>query len=83
MTSQPIPFDGVSVLLPSGIHQSRRRLAGQLTADLSALIEALSTASHSAVLRLVDDADPEQFKTWALSVIRALPTIKGDSYGNC
>ena len=49
MTSQPIPFDGISVLLPLGIQQSRRRFAGQLTADLSAVIEALSTASHSAV----------------------------------
>jgi Large polyvalent protein-associated domain 7 len=79
--TQSISFDNVSVLLPSRIHRSRRQHAGQLTADLSAWIEALPTALHPG---RVDCTDLQQFKSWAVSVIQALPTIhniQGDPMG--
>ena len=39
------PFDDVDVLLPSRIHQARARTVAALIAEMSALIEALPTAS--------------------------------------
>lgn len=71
---QSHPFDKVEVLLPLRIHRARRRFAGKLRADLSALIEALATTASLPASDALDEVDPEQFKTWALALIRALPT---------
>ena len=71
---EPNPFDGVDVLLPLRIRQSRDLLASNLSVEMSALIKALPTVSPCPAPAALKDADPEQFKTWALSVIRALPT---------
>lgn len=68
------PFDTVKVLLPLRIHHARQRFAGQLRADLSALIEALATTAPLPASDALEEVDPEQFKTWALALIRALPT---------
>ena len=82
--SESNPFDGVDVLLPARTHQARRRLAGELSAEMSALIEALPTVSPCPALVAEGNVDPEQFKTWAISVIRALPTRRtgGTDHGN-
>jgi len=68
------PFDTVKVLVPLRIHRARQRLAGQLRADLSALIEALPAAPPFPAAGALDQVDPAQFKAWALAVISALPT---------
>lgn len=68
------PFDTVEVLVPLRIHQVRKRFAGQLRVDLSALIEALPAAPTFPAAGALDQVDPTQFKTWALAVISALPT---------
>lgn len=68
------PFDAVEVLVPLRIHRARQRFAGKLRADLSALIEALPAAPPFPAAGALDQVDPAQFKTWALAVIRALPT---------
>jgi hypothetical protein len=74
------PFDTIEVLVPLRIHRARQRLAGQLRADLSALIEALPAAPPFPAAGALDQVDPAQFKTWALAVISALPTRKiGDT----
>ena len=74
------PFDAVEVLVPLRIHQARKRFAGKLRADLSALIEALPAAAPFPAAGALDQVDPAQFKTWALAVISALPTRKiGDT----
>jgi hypothetical protein len=76
------PFDTVEVLLPLRIHQARKRLAGQLRADLSALIEALPAALPFPAAGAMDQVDPAQFKTWALAVIRALPVHRAGTTGD-
>ena len=76
------PFDTVEVLLPLRIHQARQRFAGQLRADLSALIEALPAAPPFPAAGALDQVDPAQFKTWALAVISALPVHSAGTTGD-
>ena len=76
------PFDTVEVLVPLRIHQARKRFAGQLRADLSALIEALPAAPPFPAADALDQVDPAQFKTWALAVISALPVHRAGTIGD-
>jgi hypothetical protein len=76
------PFDTVEMLVPLRIHQARQRLAGQLRADLSALIEALPAAPPFPAAGALDRVDPAQFKTWALAVINALPVHRAGTRGD-
>ena len=76
------PFDTVEVLVPLRIYQARKRFAGQLHADLSALIEALPDAPPFPAAGTLDQVDPAQFKTWALAVISALPVHSAGTLGD-
>ncbi len=76
------PFDAVEVLVPLRIHQARKRFAGQLRADLSALIEALPAAPPFPAAGALDQVGPAQFKTWALAVISALPVHRAGTTGD-
>ena len=76
------PFDTVEVLVPLRIHQARKRFAGKLRADLTALIEALPAAPPFPAAGALDQVDPAQFKTWALAVIRALPVHRAGTLGD-
>lgn len=68
----------VPFLLPLRVHQARNAVALATIADISAFIDALPTAAPSPA-----NGDGELTKAWALSVIRALPTLKGPDDGNC
>lgn len=68
----------VPFLLPARVHHARNAVVGATIADISAFIDALPTAAPCPA-----DAGGELTKAWALSVIRALPTLKGTDDGNC
>lgn len=70
-------LNDVPFLLPARVHHARNAVARATIADVSAFIDALPTAAPSPA------DDGELTKSWALSVIRALPTSKGISDGNC
>ena len=67
----------VPFLLPARVHHARNAVARATIADISAFIDALPTAAPSPA------DDGELTRAWALSVIRALPTLKGADDGNC
>ncbi|UZO95020.1 hypothetical protein RMHFA_05715 (plasmid) [Roseomonas mucosa] len=74
-------LDGVALLIPRRFHQDRERVVHAMLSDLSATIRELPTAFRPGSLV---DADADGARAWALGVIQALPTRKGDvDDGNC
>jgi len=84
MTMNPA-FEGVPFLIPVRVHRAREAVARATLADLSALIDALPTATPCPANGGLSDADADTAKAWARSVVRALPTtnIGADDDGNC
>jgi hypothetical protein len=81
--TDPNPFADVAVLLPARLHEARDTIAQALRSELAAWIAMAPTGSPSPAPGALEDADPEQFKAWAASLIRALPTrSKGEAHGN-
>jgi hypothetical protein len=72
---------GVPLLLPARVKAAREAVMTATLADLSALIDALPTATPGDSGTLSDN-DTAQTKAWAQSVISALPT-SGADHGNC
>lgn len=74
----PNAWEGVDVLVPKRIQQSRRQAIAAACLDFGALVEALPTASPSpldnALAASLADADADACKAWLNRVIRALPT---------
>ncbi|ONF49436.1 hypothetical protein [Methylobacterium radiotolerans] len=67
-------LDGVSLLIPARFRRAHSERARALLSELTAEIAAQPTAALA-------DADTDAAKAWALRVIQALPTEKGDSDG--
>ena len=71
-------WEGVTVLIPKHVHQARREAIQAACLDMSALVEALPSASPSsldaALSNVLAHADADYCKAWIMRAIRALPT---------
>lgn len=71
-------WEGVTVLIPKHVHQTRREAIQAACLDIGALVEALPSASPSPLDAALSDvlahADADHCKAWIMRAIRALPT---------